>query len=110
MKPKYEEKIAIIPKLDGSLVCVLSWREHKFQQVLPRGIQDWNKDEFKRHISNIVIPKLRLELLKVQKEALEMGDAQPEECVATLEVSREDADRIAGANLKRERKQLKLLN
>lgn len=108
MKPKYEESIEVIAKIDGSMLAVLTWREHTFHEELPRGIDRWPEAEFKSHMRSFVIPKLRLELLKVQREALEAGTVPVEECVPIAEYTPGDMDALGKAQEKRDRKAVKL--
>ncbi len=108
LKPKYEETIEIIPKIDGTLLCSLSWREHTFQEELPRGCDRWPEKEFKAHMQSFVIPRLRLQLLKVQRAALEEAEVPPEACVAMAELDLGDVDSLQKAGKKRERKAAKL--
>ncbi len=113
MKPKYEEHIGIIPRLDGTLVVSLTWRSHVFQEELPRGSDRWTEREFKSHMRDIVIPKLRLRLLKVQRDTL--ADVKPEDATKTLdnflpaiEYSEQDVINIKKAHAKRARKSKKI--
>lgn len=108
MKPKYEEAIEIIAKIDGTLLAMLTWRDHTFHEELPRGFDRWPEAEFKSHLRSFVIPKLRLALLKVQREALEAGSVPVEECVPVMEYSDRDMEALRKAEEKRERKTVKL--
>lgn len=108
MKPKYEERIEIIPKIDGDLVATLTWREHIFQEILPRGIDRWPEVEFKSHLKNHVIPRLRLELLKAQRQALDDGSVPVEECVPVAEYTDADMQKLQIAQDKRDRRSAKL--
>lgn len=115
MKPKYEEKIEIIPCLNGRLLCSLSWRGHKWTEELPSNIHTFTEAEFKAHLARFVIPKLRVNLLKAQKEELEKLDESaeiPQDCVTSIEYSEQDLTRMVKAGAKRERKaaKLKVLN
>lgn len=108
MKPRYEENIEIIPKIDGTLLVSLTWRDHSFQEELPRAADRWPEKEFRRYLKDIVIPRLRLQLLKVQKEALETGTAPVEACLPAAELDQNDLDAMNRAESKRERKAAKL--
>ncbi len=108
MKAKYEETIEIIPKLDGTLVVCLKWRDKSWQEDLPRNIQMRSEKTFKDYLRRGPIPRLRLQLLEAQKAALKAGDAAPEECVPILEVTEAEAARMAAAQAKRQRKAGKL--
>lgn len=113
MKPKYEETIEVIGRIDGSLVCTLTWREHTFTYDLPKGFDRWTPTEYKALLKNKVIPELRLKLLSLQKKLLD--DAPAEEPVKSLEdflprieYSEQDIDKLNKAQAKRERKAAKL--
>lgn len=108
MKPRYDESIEIIPKIDGTLLVSLTWREQSFQEELPRGIDRWPPAEFKRYIKDIVIPKLRLQLLKAQRSALDDGTAPVEACLPAAELDQHDVDSINKAEAKRQRKAAKI--
>lgn len=102
--PEYEEKIAIVPKLDGTYEATVSWRGQTWIEPLPRGIQDWSKDEFMAHLRRFVVPKMRLYVLKAQRQALEQGTAAPEEVLVTRTISPEEAKIMVKAEEKRQRK------
>lgn len=108
--PKYEEEIAIIPKLDGTFAAQAKWRDHIFIEPLPRGIQDWTLEEFQAHLRRYVVPKLRVQVLKAQRQALEEGTAQPEDVLVMGELSDNDKMKLQTAEAKRQRKALKLVN
>lgn len=107
MKPKYDEKVEIIPKLDGTLVCSISWNGLTFQEDLPKGIDRWSKAEFKSHLTSFIIPKLRVQLLKAQKAALDDGSVEPADCFSVIELSAQDIDRINKAEEKRAKRAAK---
>ncbi len=108
MRPKYEETIEIIPKVDGTLVVSLSWRDHTFTEDLPRNIDLWPAAEYKNHIKSFVIPKLRLQLLKVQKNVLETEPELAENLTPHIELDQNDVDNMNKAQAKRDRKAAKL--
>lgn len=110
MKPRYEENIEILAKLDGSLLCVLSWRHHTFQEELPRACDTWPIGEFRRYLKIKVIPKLRLQLLQAQKAHIEATKdvAEAAACLPEKVLDQRDVDTLAKAQAKRERKAVKL--
>lgn len=110
MKPKYEETIEIIPKIDGDLLCTLTWRDQTWQEKLPRGCDRWPPKQFQVHLKTVVIPKLRLQLLKAQREALEAETVPIEACLAIAEFTPTDVELMRKAEEKRERKAKKLAN
>lgn len=107
---KYEEDIEIIPKLDGTLVAQVQWRGQSFQEALPRGIQTWTKAEFKAHLRRFVVPKLRLFVLKAQRQALDEEGVNPEDIIVTRELSSSEVLKMQSAEEKRQRKLLKQKN
>lgn len=107
MKAKYSEAVEIISKLDGSLRCQLRWQDRVWEEALPRNIERWPMVEFKAHVAGVT-QRLRLEMLKAQREALDTGKIDPELCLPTVEMSATDADKFARAREKRARKAEKL--
>lgn len=108
MRPIYAEEIEIIGRIDGSLVCQMRWRDHVWEQDLPRGFDRWDQKAISHHLGTEVIPNLYLKLLKAQQQALSDPATAGDDCIARIEYDEKDTDALNRAQAKRERKANKL--
>lgn len=107
-KVVYTEEIEILGNIDGTLVCQLRWRDHVWEQPLPRGFDRWPSVEMRSHLENHIIPLLRLDLLKAQHEALSDPASAGDDCIPLVVRDEDDIGRLNSAQAKRDRKGAKL--
>lgn len=107
-KVEYTEEIQIVGNIDGTLVCQLHWRDHCWEEPLPRGFDRWPMAEVRSHLESQVVPVLRLKLLEAQREALSDPATAGDDCIPLIRYDERDIQAIEKAQEKRDRKASKL--